>query len=1386
MADVVFRIKADGQQAVDALGKLDKALAGTSTQAAQAAAGLKAAEQATNGLQGQAAAAQLGALQQRLQAAGMSAAEAATKLRQVPMQMTDVVTSLTSGMSPLQVLIQQGGQLKDSFGSAGLAARAVGGYVASLVTPVSLAVAAVGALGVAWYQGSRQAEEFRRQTLLTGNAVGASMDQLAGLAAQTAAASGATTSSAVAAVAALVGTAAVARTGLVDYAQTAMAMEKSFGQSIETTAKHFSELGRDPVAAAKRLNETMNFLTASTYAQIRAAEQQGDKVRAAALAQDAYSQAMAYRAKQVQDNLGFVERAWNAVAGAAKGSWDAMLGLGRSESTLERLSRLQKQLQDRQESLDRYGNRGGVFGATTAQQVEALKQEISYLQETERLQRRAGDAAAERAATEKAGIEEVDRQHKAAEEVRKKAQQEQARLVEAGVRLYADLAAQQGGLAPDFAEKWSQLSAAFAAHKINTEQLTQAQAALLAQQPAMKKATEERARLEKQLADQQAQTLAESWKAVDAVNAQASQQARANATFGQGRTALAELTLAELEQTRAALEQTDNVIPGRIQALEQQIEAQRRLVREMKAGEALEASDKAARRTAEEWRNTAQTIERALTDALMRGFESGKGFVENFKDALVNMFKTLVLRPTVQALVTSVMGVGAAGSAMAQGMDVAGGMGNSLGLASSISNFYKSVTTGFAALGDSVAFAAQDMGAWLVNNTTGVLNEAGGALMQSASAVGTVASYAAGALAGYGIGKTISGQYSTGLGKNTLEVAGTAIGAIFGGPMGAAIGGAIGGLVNRAFGMKSRETSDYGLTGVLSSGGASVSQYSNWRQEGGWFRSDRSGVDYAGVDAQLQLLLDTSLRATTAATAAYARSIGLSASAVQGYAQAINLSLKGLDQAGQEKAIADALSDFGDGMVTAAYGQALQVFARSGEALSQTLVRLSTSLTTVNQVFDTLSVRLLDVGAASAEAASRLLDAFGGAQAFVTQTSAYYAAFYSDEERLATTTRQLRAALAELGVQMPQTAQGFRDLVQAQDLSSDEGRKTYAALLALTSSFKTVFDAQTKAAEEAAQAQRSYVQAMLDSGKRISAWISGLDASSAGLGAGLERTLQQARGSYLQALSLARGGDTAALTDVIGQAEVYLHAARQSSASSSQYQATLAQIKAELGQLPATTSYQQQTLAALGAINDTTAGVVDNTDALEQRSSSQLQALIQINNDGIYAVSKNTARALDYLDSMVAYSGSIAASTAKTAANPVVVNQSSGGGGILGKLFGGLFADGGVFDGQGVYSQVTPFLSADGRLNVMGEAGPEAVMPLKRLADGALGVRATQRVVLERYTTLGDTQALQKRLDQLIDDGRAQAAAMVTMQARMARLFERWELSGMPETRETA
>jgi hypothetical protein len=477
-----------------------------------------------------------------------------------------------------------------------------------------------------------------------------------------------------------------------------------------------------------------------------------------------------------------------------------------------------------------------------------------------------------------------------------------------------------------------------------------------------------------------------------------------------------------------------------------------------------------------EWKKHWEQVSQSFTDALMQG---GKSVAEYLK----GLFRTLVLRPLLQPIIAGVGGfMSSAASAMGMGPEGAGGAtGSTLNILSSVKSAYNAISTGFTSLGNSVAFAADSMGAWLVNNTSGVLNQMGGSLMQSAGSLGTAASYLGGAAAGMALGQIISGGYSA-IGKNPMfaTAAGTAAGAAIGakigsigGPLGAVIGGALGGLFNRAFGRKAPVTTGSGITGTFSTEGASVMNYQEWFQKGGWFRSNKSGVNYSAVSSELDQFLDDALKQMTAATKMYANLLSLNAEAINGITQSVRISLMGMSAEQQQQAIMGALSGFADRLAQA-YANP---FIRAGETAGEALARLANSLVTVNQVFDTLNQTLLQSTLVGGEAASALLDVFGGADAFVQATSAYYNAFYTEAERTAISTRQLTEVLASMGMELPATREGFRALVESQNLYTEAGRENYAALIRLSA----VFDEITPKVDTLAGQLGRLVQGMIDS-----------------------------------------------------------------------------------------------------------------------------------------------------------------------------------------------------------------------------------------------------------------------------------------------------------------
>ncbi len=289
----------------------------------------------------------LGGADVALNKTGMSAKATAAALRGVPAQFTDIFTSIVAGQPIMMVALQQGGQLKDMFGGIGPAVQALGGYVLGLVNPFTVAAAAVGVLGYAYYKGSEEAVGFQKALITTGNAAGTTANRLLGMAAQVSATVG-TTGAAAEVLTQLAGSGKVAAASFVEITEAALEWRDATGRAVEETVAEFVKIGKDPVAAAKDLNEQYNFLTASTYSQIVALKEQGDTIGAAKLLTDTYADTIKDRSGQITENLGLIEKAWKGIKAAAAGALDATYSVGREVTLAQQIEALERKLADPQ------------------------------------------------------------------------------------------------------------------------------------------------------------------------------------------------------------------------------------------------------------------------------------------------------------------------------------------------------------------------------------------------------------------------------------------------------------------------------------------------------------------------------------------------------------------------------------------------------------------------------------------------------------------------------------------------------------------------------------------------------------------------------------------------------------------------------------------------------------------------------------------------------------------------------------------------------------------------------------------------------------------------------------------------------------------------------
>ena len=336
----------------------------------------------------------LGKGSKQLNEFGQTARQTAAALRQVPAQFTDIVVSLQGGQAPLTVLLQQGGQLKDIFGSAGAAARALAGYIAGLVNPFTLAAAAAGVLVYGYTKGAAENEAFNKTLILTGNAAGTTALELSKMAASLD--SGFITQSRAAEVLnTLAESGKIGKESFERFAKAALEFEKAGGDSVENTVKAFAELGKAPLQASMKLSESTNYLTRSIYAQIKSLEEQGNMTEAAKVAQEAYASSLEAATPKLVNNIGIIEKAWNALKGATVGSLaslrDGLLDIGRPDAEL---NSLRQQLKNKEEYLKSLEGRQGSELAKT--EIAALKQRIKLQEDSLGITEQTAEAEAKR------------------------------------------------------------------------------------------------------------------------------------------------------------------------------------------------------------------------------------------------------------------------------------------------------------------------------------------------------------------------------------------------------------------------------------------------------------------------------------------------------------------------------------------------------------------------------------------------------------------------------------------------------------------------------------------------------------------------------------------------------------------------------------------------------------------------------------------------------------------------------------------------------------------------------------------------------------------------------------------------------------------------------
>lgn len=518
-----------------------------------------------------------------------------------------------------------------------------------------------------------------------------------------------------------------------------------------------------------------------------------------------------------------------------------------------------------------------------------------------------------------------------------------------------------------------------------------------------------------------------------------------------------------------------------------------------------------------------------------------------------------------------------------------------------------------------------------------------------------------------------------------------------------------------------------------------------WERDAGWFKQKEQEFRITGLTTKQTAAYNASLQSMVVTYASAGDALGYADAGAQAFT--VSLTTNG--------DVTNALAN----QIGTQLLPAIVLFQREGENLQQTAQRLTDTFKGTNDLLTATGISSAAAfggfGLESAAARESLVAASGGLSAFNTNAQGFISNFLTPAEKLAPAADAVARTFEKLGIVGVGTNAQFAQLVKEQLALGNTD--VVAQLLSVSSAF----DSLTKAAATA----NAQIEALLDK-KLFSTLV-----------------------DYLRATQLGSSASSAIAIATVGLGSTITAEQAGTASYTATYAADIAKATAEsnaaaLTEMTNDPSFMEQLLAALKEL-------INGLWLLIRQVLDEFWVNFR---DLIVSIPGMIWEAIKGIGQMIV-------DAIKGVINGIgggIIGEagdflSGGGGQILpgvGEVFDGIFAKGGTFGTQafasggsftnGLYDRPTAFAFADGggfSNGIMGEAGPEAVMPLRRDSAGRLGVSVNGG----DSAVVDEIRALRNEVVQLRTDNRAERSAAINTAQRTERILDKWDHIGMPE-----